>query len=166
MTDPLVGPSQEPGSGGAPRFLVFSALLLAGGVLMAFLWYSTGRKDSQPTAVHLPFGSAEQPYAPALSVEAIALARTENYLHQEVTTIAGRLVNSGGRPVSRVELILEFQDEMGQVVLRHSFVSTEAQPLAARGARDIEVSIEHIPSSWNNREPVFRVAGLEFALQR
>ena len=165
MTDPLAGQSQEPGTGGAPRFLVLSALLLAG-ALIAFLWYGTGRKDSQPAAVHLPFGSAEQVYAPALSVEAITLARTENYLHQEVTTIAGRLVNSGDRAVSRVEFNVEFQDQMSQVVLRHSFISAAPQPLAARGSRDLEVSLEHIPSSWNNREPVFRVAGLEFAQQR
>jgi hypothetical protein len=166
MTDPLAGPPQEQGNDGAPRFLVFAALLLAGAVLMAFLWYSTGRKDSQPAAVHLPFSSAEQAYAAALSVEGITLARTENYLHQEVTTITGNLVNSGDRAIARVEFNVEFQDEMRQVVLRHAFISSAPQPVAARGSRAIEISLEHIPSSWNNREPIFRVAGLEFSQQR
>ena len=99
-------------------------------------------------------------------VEGITLARAANYLHQEVTTISGNLVNAGDRAVQRVEFNMEFQDEMGQVVLRHSFISASPQPLAAKASREFEISLEHIPSSWNNREPAFRVAGLEFSTQR
>ena len=165
MADPLADHSQEPVSGSS-RFLLFFVLLMAGGGLAALLWYSSGPKDSAPAAIHLAFGAAEQAYAPSLRVEGIVLARTANYLHQEVTTITGNLVNGGDHAVLRVELTVEFQDEMGQVVLRHPFISASPQPLAAHGSREIEISIEHIPSSWNNREPVFRVAGLELAPQR
>jgi hypothetical protein len=161
MSDPLAGESREPNTG-SPRLVVFVALFLAA-LLAALLWYSSGRKQNLPAALHLPFGAAEQAYASRLRVEGITLARTANYLHQEVTTIAGNLVNSGDRSVLRVEFNVEFQDEMGQVVLRHSFISGSPQPLAGGASHEVEISLEHIPSSWNNREPVFRVAGLEFA---
>jgi hypothetical protein len=166
MSDPFPGHAEEAAKGTSPRILLFSALLLAAALIAFFLWYGSGRKETPGATAHLPFGTAEQAYASAIRVEGITLDRTENYLHQEVTTIRGSLVNSGDRAVRGVELSVEFQDDLDQVVLRHPFLSVAAEPLAPRSARDLEISLEHIPGSWNRREPVFRVAGLEFHAKR
>src|SRR5215469_9589707 len=135
MAEPLSEHSEETKSGGSPRILLYSAVLLVAVGLAVFLWYNSGQKQNTAATAHLPFGPAEQAYAAAIRVEGIALERAENYLHQEVTTIKGSLINSGDRTLLRVELSLEFQDDMRQVVLRHSFISTETQPLGPRALR-------------------------------
>jgi len=166
MSDPLAGNLEQPASSRPPRILLFLTLLLAGAVLAGLLWLGPGQRSSPSVTRHLPFGAAEQSYAPAIRVEAITLERTENYLHQEVTTVKGSLVNSGDRALRGVELNLEFQDDMRQVVLRHTFVSVAPQALAARSSRDLEVSLEHIPDSWNRQAPLTHVIGLEFEPSR
>jgi hypothetical protein len=113
---------------------------------------------------HLPFG-AEQTYAPKIQIEDLTLSRAENFLHQEVTMLAGRLTNGGNLTLSNVELTVEFSDELGQVVLRESraVFSSQPAPFAPGERRDFEVSFEHIPSSWNIQKPVVRVSGILFA---
>jgi hypothetical protein len=113
---------------------------------------------------HLPFGPAEQGYAPKLRIEGLALSRAENFLNQEITTLAGRLINTGELQLANVELTVEFSDELGQVVLRESraVLAPNAPPLAPGERRDFEFSFEHIPTSWNIQQPVVRVSGLLF----
>ncbi|MGB8477137.1 MAG: FxLYD domain-containing protein [Candidatus Acidiferrum sp.] len=113
---------------------------------------------------HLPFGPAEQAYAPKIQIENLGLSRAENFLNQEITTLAGRLTNSGNLPISNIELTVEFSDELGQVVLRESraVFNTGVPKLAPGGRRDFEVSFEHIPSSWNIHQPAVRVSGILF----
>jgi len=166
MTDAFSGRPEESSKGTSPRILLFFALLLAAALVTLLFWYGSGKKESSQATAHLPFGATEQAYAPAIRVEGITLSRRENYLHQEVTTIMGNLVNSGDRAVAGVEFSIEFQDDLNQVVLRHPFLSVAAEPLGPRSARELEVSLEHIPSAWNRREPLFRVAGLLFPSQR
>ena len=166
MAEPLpVGPAPQNATG-PPRVLLFGAALLGAAVLACFLWFGANRHEGPAQVLHLPFGPSEQAYAPEIHVENVALSRAENYLHQEVTTVKGDLVNSGGRSLRRVELNIEFQDQMQQVVLRQSFISAAPQPIPPRGLREIEISFEHIPSSWNRQEPVIRVAGLDFATEK
>jgi hypothetical protein len=166
MSDSFPVDSQPENMGGAPRILLVTAVSLAAAALAVFLWFGSGRRQSSPSAIHLPFGAVEQSYAPEIHVESVRLSRAENYLHQEVTIVKGDLVNSGERSLQRVELTIEFLDEMHQVVLRHSVISAAAQPLPPKGSREFEVSLEHISSSWNMREPVIRIAGLEFSPTR
>jgi len=161
--DPLAPEPEETSTGNSPRILLYSVVLCAVAAAAVYWWYKSEPRGRPQTAVHLPFTAAEQAYASTLRVEGIALERTENYLHQEVTTIKGSLINFGERSVQRVELNVEFQDDMNQVVLRHSFISTAAQPLAPKGSRDLEISLEHIPDAWNRQAPVVHITGLEFA---
>lgn len=165
MSDPSpVGPLQQ-NAGGAPRILLLAAVLLAAAGLAFFLRFGSARRESGPAALHLPSGPAELSYGAGIRVENVTLSRAENYLHQEVTTVKGNLVNPGDRSLQRVELTIEFFDQMHQVVLRHSFISSAPQAIPAKGSRDFEVSFEHIPSGWNMQDPAIRVAGLEFGRQ-
>lgn len=113
---------------------------------------------------HLPFGPAEQAYAPELKIENLALSRAENFLNQEVTTLAGQITNGGVAPIANVELTVEFSDELGQVVLRESraVIPSQAAPFRPGERRAFEVSFEHIPSSWNIQQPAVRVSGIAF----
>ena len=132
--------------------------------LIILLWPGGQRRSAAPP-VHLPFGSAEQAYAPKLQIENLTLSAAENFLHQEITTLAGHIINAGDQPLSNVELTVEFSDQLGQVVLRETrglFGSTS--PAFAPGERrDFEISFEHIPPSANVQQPAIRVSGLLFA---
>jgi hypothetical protein len=133
--------------------------------LAIVMWPGAERRSASRTREsHLPFGSAEQAYALKLQIENLALSRAENFLNQEVTTLAGRLINTGNLPLSNVELTVEFSDQLGQVVLRESRAVFAAQtpPFAPGERRDFEVSFEHIPSSWNIQQPLVRVSGILF----
>ncbi len=134
--------------------------------LIIVMWPGGERRSSSLTREsHLPFGAPEQAYAPKIQVEDLTLSRAENFLHQEVTMLAGRLTNGGNLTLSNVELTVEFSDELGQVVLRESraVFSSQVARFVPGERRDFEVSFEHIPSSWNIQKPVVRVSGILFA---
>lgn len=133
--------------------------------LAVVMWPGTERRLASSTREsHLPFGAAEQAYAPKLQIENLPLNRAENFLNQEVTTVPGRITNAGNLALSNVELTVEFSDELGQVVLRESraLFAPQTPPFAPGERRDFEVSFEHIPSSWNIQQPLVRVSGLLF----
>jgi hypothetical protein len=133
--------------------------------LAVVMWPGAERRPlSRTRESHLPFGSAEQAYALNLQIENLALSRAENFLNQEVTTLAGSLTNAGNLPLSNVELTVEFSDQLGQIVLRESraVFAPQTSPFAPGERRDFEVSFEHIPSSWNIQQPLVRVSGILF----
>jgi hypothetical protein len=109
----------------------------------------------------LPFGPAEQAYAPNVHIENINLERSENFLQQEVTTLAGEARNSGQQPLRDIEITVEFYDELHQVVLRETrAILSGSQPLSPGERRDFEIAFEHLPASWNSDHPSVRVTGL------
>jgi hypothetical protein len=136
-------------------------------IVLAGLYFLPGRQSplrSTPPEARLPFGPAEQAYAPKIQIENVALSRAENFLHQEVTTLSGDLVNTGSRPLRGAAVTIEFSDELNQVVLRepHSALVPGGAPLAPGERRSFEVSFEHLPTSWNMQRPAIRVTGLQF----
>lgn len=139
-------------------------------IALAILMWPGGerRPASRTRESHLPFGSAEQTYAPNLQIEDLALSRAENFLNQEVTTLAGSLTNTGSLPLANVELTVEFSDQLGQIVLRESrAVFAPQTPSFAPGERrDFEISFEHIPSTWNIQQPLVRVSGILFTSKK
>jgi hypothetical protein len=146
----------------------FALMLAAAAVLIiaAALYFWSGRQsppDGAPRGSRFAFGAGEQAYAPKIGLENIALSRAENFLHQEVTTLSGELVNNGDRPVRGVEVTIEFFDEMSQIALRerHAVLVPDAPPLAPGDRRSFEVSFEHIPSSWNMQQPQVHITGLQ-----
>jgi hypothetical protein len=133
--------------------------------LAIVMWPGAERRSPSSTREsHLPFGATEQAYAPKLQIDNLALSRAENFLNQEVTTLAGSLTNAGSLPLSNVELTVEFSDQLGQIVLRESraVFAPQTPPFAPGERRDFEVSFEHIPSSWNIQQPLVRVSGMLF----
>jgi hypothetical protein len=160
-----VNPSPQEQSG-SRNVTLLAAISVAAAGLILFAWFGTGRKPVPGVPAHLAFGPAERSYAPNIHTENIALSRAENYLHQEVTTLQGDLINSGDRSLQKVELTVEFSDAMNQVVLRQSLISSAPQPLVPKGTRAFEISFERIPSSWNGQSPVIDVTGLELTSQK
>jgi hypothetical protein len=134
-----------------------------------YLWpgrQSPSRGGAQQ--VHPPFGPEERAYAAKIAIENLSLSRAENFLHQEVTTLAGDLVNNGERSVREIELTVEFVDDMNQIALRETrlALTSASPPLGSGERRAFDVSFEHIPTSWNRQLPAVRITGLLFAPPR
>ena len=163
MSDLLPGAPSPPEQSGGSRRVLALAVSVAAAALLLFVWLGTARRPAPAVPAHLAFGAVEQSYAPNVRIENVAMSRAENYLHQEVTTLQGDLVNSGDRSLQSVELTIDFLDEMNQVVLRQSLISSAPQPLAPKGSRAFEVSFEHVPSAWNMQSPAIHVTGLQLA---
>jgi hypothetical protein len=151
------------------RSFSFALLVAAAAVVIVlagfYLWpgrQSPSRGGTQE--VHPPFGPEERAYVSKILIENPGLSRAENFLHQEVTILAGELVNTGERELQEVEVTVEFYDDMNQIALRESrlAVSSGRPPLGPGQRRSFDVSFEHIPTSWNMRQPAVRVTGLLF----
>jgi hypothetical protein len=136
-------------------------------VIVGALYFLPGRQSppgAAPPGTHFAFGPAEQAYASRVRVENIALSRAENFLHQEITTLTGELVNGGDRTLRGVEVTIEFSDDLNQIALRETrpVLTPVTASLAGGDHRSFEVSFEHIPSSWNRQQPAVRISGLQF----
>jgi hypothetical protein len=152
-------PDPQPAGGRFNFALILAAAALL--VIVAALYFEPGRQsppDAAPQPQHFAFGPA------ALRLESISLSRAENFLHQEVTTLSGEIVNQGQRSLRGIELTMEFFDEMNQIALREkrSVLAPGSGPLAPGERRAFEVSFEHISSSWNMQQPLVNVTGLQF----
>ena len=163
-------PGEQPPARGPFSFALMVASAAVVIVLAGFyLWpgrQSPSRGGAQP--VHLPFGPEERACAAKIAIENLALSRAENFLNQEVTILAGDLVNTGERSLRDIELTVEFSDDMNQIALRESrlALTSASPPLGPGERRAFDVSFEHIPTSWNMQQPIVRVTGLLFAPSR
>jgi hypothetical protein len=160
-------PGDQPTERGPSRFALMVAAAAVVIVLAGFYLWPGRQSPSRGGApeVHPPFGPEERAYAPKIKVENVALSRAENFLNQEVTIVAGDLVNTGERTLREVELTVEFYDDLNQIALRESRLALHSgtPPLAPGERRAFDVSFEHIPDSWNMQAPAVRVTGLLFA---
>jgi hypothetical protein len=147
--------------------VVVSAAIL---ISLWFLFEPLQNRNSSSIreTVVLKMNPAEQEYTGKIEVGKIAMSRAENFLHQEVTTMAGELYNAGTQPVSSLTLTAEFSDDMNQMVLREvrKVFGTPAAPLAPGERRAFEISFDHIPPSWNMQTPRVRVTHLQLAAQK
>src|SRR5271166_2618404 len=98
----------------------------------------------------------------------LKMSPAENFLHQEVTTLAGEVYNGGNQPVLGLTLTTEFSDDMHQIVLRETrkVLGTPGMVLAPGERRTFEISFDHVPISWNMQAPAVRVALLRLPLQK
>lgn len=142
---------------------VVVVLAIAGSFWFLFAPLQSKPEHAGQGTVATKMSDAEQEYAKNLRFENIALSRAENFLHQEVTTLNGEVVNGGTRPVQGLFVTMEFADDLNQVVLRETrgVLGTPSNALAPGERRSFEISFEHVPRSWNRQEPALRVASLQ-----
>jgi hypothetical protein len=161
----MIGPEKqmEEEKSRAPVVLlvgVVAALLLVG------VFYVVGRLTPAPAkAVEqpLPMGPQEQAYVPDIQFLEPKLSRAANFLNQEVTFVFGTVSNNGPRPIRQIEIMLEFRDPFGQVILRDKerLFSPTAPPLAPHQQRDFQLGYETIPVQWNQAYPTVHITGLQ-----
>jgi hypothetical protein len=134
-------------------------LLLVGGLL---LLTRLGRSNRPAAVEHMPFGPAEQAYAQHIHFLNVQMSQATNFLNQEFTYVAGTTSNDGAQTLRGLEVALEFHDPFNQVILRESeqLIGRRTQPLGGGARRDFQITLEHVPSEWNQQYPSIRVTGL------
>jgi hypothetical protein len=134
--------------------------LVAGGVVLL----SRATQPKQIAAAQkLPYGPAEQAYAPQIQFQNLRLAQSSNLLNQQFTYVAGTLINKGPRTIRALEVVVEFHDPFKQVVLRddNRLIEMTDPPLGAGKQQDFQITVEQgVPSEWNQQYPSIRVTGL------
>ncbi len=134
-------------------------------ILVAAIFLLT-RQRSAPGAgavERLPFGPDERAYAAHIHFLDLRMSRAANFLNQEVTYVTGQISNDGVRTIREVEVTLEFHDPFNQVVLRETRAllgTPRARPLPGGQRRGFQISLEHVPDTWNQQYPSIRVTGL------
>jgi len=132
--------------------------LVAGLVLLTRLTQSHG---PAPEA-KLPYGPTEQAYSERIHFMNIQMARATNFLNQEFTYVAGTISNDGTRTLRALEVTLEFHDPMNQVVLRETqrLIGRSEQPLGGGQRRNFQITLDHVPATWDQQYPSIRASGL------
>lgn len=133
-------------------------LIFGGFLLLTHVMHSIGAAD----AAKLPFGPAQQAYAPHIQFLDIRLAHATNFLNQDFTYVAGTIFNDGTRKVRGLEITVEFHDPFHQVILRDTnrLIGSADAPLEAGKRRDFQIQMEHLPAQWDKQNPAIRVSGL------
>ena len=158
-----LAPRPPEGFGRKPLVILIGVLVVAVGIYFVF-FHATGPSPT-PSVRHLPFGPDEQAYAAKLQFGDLTMSRAENFLHQEVTILAGDVTNGGDRSVSGIEATITFTDDMQQIVLREtrSVLASGTAPLESGKTAHFEISFDYVPPSWNVQVPSVHVSGLALA---
>jgi hypothetical protein len=143
------------------------AVVVAAAILVS-LWFlfeppQTRKSTTIQETVILKMSPSEQECAKKIEIEKMEMSRAENFLRQEVTTLAGELHNGGTESVQRLSLTTEFSDDMNQIVLRDTrrVLGNPEVALAPGERRTFEISFDHIPKAWNMQTPAVRISHLE-----
>ena len=160
-------PNQPPLRGKSSWLSVLVAVALLCVLAAAFYRWQVRNEHARTstTQSQMSFGPEEQRYARNIHIGNLSMSRAENFLHQEVTTLSGEVVNGGNRPLKDIQVTIEFSDDLGQVILleARSLFGGMAPPLQPGEHREFEISFDHVPSSWTMQQPAVRITGLQFA---
>jgi len=158
-------PAAEPPSSNRFYIALAAAAAIVLLLIAAAIVFNRGSGGTKTAAgpAPLPFGPAEQAYAPQIHFSALQLSQATNMLNQEFTYVVGTVSNSGDRPVAGIEATVEFHDLVNQVVLRDTvrIFLPGAPPLAPGHERDFQLTFEHVSAQWNRQPPSIRITGLK-----
>ncbi len=158
-------PDPSPTSGKSFRVALAAGVLIVALSGFFFLRSSNAPAPAAPSESLNALSPEERAYTSSVAIEHLEVSRAENFLHQEVTTISGEIVNTGNHPLAGVTLTVEFSDSLNQIAQRETrtVVAPPAPPLASGGRREFEISAEHVSSEWNTATPAVKVSTLKFA---
>ena len=160
---------ERPGKEGASGWVTVTIGIVVALAIGLSLWFLFHVPAVTPRlyqgTVGVKMTPAEQAYLKNIKVEKISLSRAENFLHQEVTTLSGEVVNDGPEKILMLSLTVEFADSMDQIALRETrnVLGAPAAFLAPGERRPIEISFEHVPATWNMQQPFVRASYLRLS---
>lgn len=144
----------------SPAAIVIAVLVAVGA---AGFWY-LDRAAKQPPPAPPPLTGEARAYVSKLKLSDVDMGAREDYFHNKVVEITGKIQNAGDRALNLVEINCVFYDPYGQVVLRQRtpIVSRKAGGLAPGAQKPFRLPFDTIPESWNNVMPQLVIARIDF----
>jgi hypothetical protein len=143
-----------------PAAIVAGALLAVGA---AGFWY-LDRASKQPPPPPPALTAEAKTYVSHLKLSDVDMSAHEDYFHQRVVEITGKIGNTGERTLGVVEINCVFYDPYGQVVLRARtpIVDRKGGGLRPGDTKPFRLPFDTVPESWNNVMPQMVIARIDF----
>ena len=111
-----------------------------------------------------PVAPDQRAYFQQIEFTEARMSAALNFLGDTVTYLDAKVTNKGSKTVRRLDLELSFIDTLNQVVLRETAhpINARTPPLRAGETRAFRVTLENMPSSWNQAPPAILIVSLEF----
>ena len=142
-------------------------IYIVGGIvlcaILAFAFFlSRSHQGAGANAKPLPITDEDRAYLDHIHISNAQMSRSTNFLNQEFTYVTGTVSNDGNRNLQALEITLEFHDPFNQLILRerNQIVPASGPGLAPGQQRDFQITLEHIPSEWNQQYPTLRLTGM------
>ena len=144
----------------SPAVIVIAVLVVAGA---SGFWY-LDRATKRPPPPPPPLTDEAKAYVSKLKLSDVDMSAREDYFHNKVVEITGKIQNAGDRVLNLVEINCVFHDPYGQVVLRQRtpIVSGKAGGLAPGAQKPFRLPFDTIPESWDNVMPQLVIARIDF----
>lgn len=144
----------------SPAVIVIAVVIVAGAAGFFYL----DRAAKQPAPPPPPLTDEARSYVSKLRLSDVDMGAREDYFHNKVVEITGKIQNAGDRALNLVEINCVFYDPYGQVVLRQRtpIVNGKGGGLAAGGQKPFRLPFDTIPESWNNVMPQLVIARIDF----
>ena len=111
------------------------------------------------------------PYIASLKLSDFKMSAAENFVGHTVTYVDGSITNSSDKAVTRVEVEVVLEDELGQVAQREEWplqvmktsgpypeaVDMSASPLAPGQTQAFRLTFDNISAQWNRQYPDMRI---------
>ena len=141
------------------------ALVLAALVAVLVLHQHSTVSRAGAAAEKPPALSADQQaYLASFVFADLRMSAAANFLGDTVTYLDGSVTNTGSKPVSRLDVELNFVDTLNQVVLRETAhpLANRPKPLGPGETHAFRVTFDHMPADWNQAPPRVRPVFVEF----
>jgi len=144
----------------SPAVIAIAVLIAAGA---GGFWY-LDRAAQQPPPGPPSLTDEARAYVSQLKLSDVDMGAREDYFHNKVVEITGKIQNAGNRVLNLVEINCVFYDPYGQVVLRQRtpIVSSKGGGLAPGAMKPFRLPFDTLPESWNNVMPQLVIARIDF----
>jgi hypothetical protein len=146
------------GGGSRTILAMVIGVALVAVVLAALLAFNRKQAAPQPRLLT----DESRAYAPHLEFTRLSLSAADNMVGSQIVYLDGVISNTGTRTVRLLRLRLDFQDTMGQVILRQEreLVPMVISSVGPGESREFQFRFDYPPASWNIQPPEFGVLSL------
>jgi hypothetical protein len=144
---------------GGSKIPILAAVLVAAG---AWGYFTYGPKAKPPAE---PVLTAEaRAYLPNLPLSDVAMEASDSTIKMSITTVKGKIGNTGQKTVSSILVTCVFHDVNGQVIKRErvSLAGPRTGALTPGSIKSFEVNFDNIPETWNQALPDLVIAEIQF----
>lgn len=152
--------------GGSTSIIIAVVALVLAALVAIFVFHQHSAVSRVGAAAErLPALNAEQQaYLTSFAFADLRMSAATNFLGETVTYLDGSVTNTGSKPVSRLDVELNFVDTLNQVVLRETAhpLANRPKPLGPGESHAFRLTFDHMPADWNQAPPRVRPVYVEF----